>query len=103
MRTGPDFLGCPASGERVEIVHRPDERGEHTEILVALGVVGSGPGPHLHPEQIEHFRVMKGTVQVLVGDETVVVGAGEEVTVPPSTTHAYRALVPDTEPLIRIT
>ena len=103
MRTGPDFLECPASGERVEIVRRPDEHGEHAEILVTLGVVGSGPGPHLHPEQIEHFRVVKGSVQVLVGDATVVVGAGEEVTVPPSTAHAYRAVEPDTELLIRIT
>jgi mannose-6-phosphate isomerase-like protein (cupin superfamily) len=103
MRIGPDVLECPASGERVEITHRPGEQGEHAEIMVTLGGVGSGPGLHLHPEQIEHFRVVRGSVQVLVGEETVLVEAGEDVTVPPSTAHSYRALEPGTQLLIRVT
>jgi len=77
MRSGPDDLLCPLSGESMQILHRPDENGEHAEFLITLADVGSGPGPHLHPSQVEYFRVVRGSVQVRLGDDTVRADAGE--------------------------
>src|ERR1700728_4111540 len=102
MRLGPDTLECPASGEHVEILRRPDDHEQHAEFLITLAGVGSGPGPHLHPEQIEQFRVMRGCVQVLVGDDTITADAGEDVTVAAAPTHSYRALEAGTQLYLRV-
>jgi quercetin dioxygenase-like cupin family protein len=103
MRLGPDELRCPFSGESLQMLHRPDEDGEHAEFLVTLSDVGSGPAPHLHPSQVEHFRVIRGSVQVLVGDDVVTAGAGVTVTVPTGTAHSFRALEAGTQLLGRLT
>lgn len=86
----------------MQILHRPDEHGEHAEFLVTLDEVGSGPAPHLHPGQVEHFRVMRGSVQVLVGDGMVSADVGVTVTVPTGTAHSFRALEAGTQLLGRL-
>jgi len=103
MRSGPDDLLCPLSGESMQILHRPDENSEHAEFLITLADVGSGPGPHLHPGQVEYFRVVRGSVQVRLGDDTVRADAGEAVTVPTGTAHSFRALEAGTQLLGRLT
>jgi mannose-6-phosphate isomerase-like protein (cupin superfamily) len=102
MRLGPDELECPFSGEHVEVLRRPDEHEEHAEFLITLAEVGSGPGPHLHPGQIEQFHVVRGRVQVLAGDNTITADAGEDVTVPVATTHSYQALEAGTQLQLRV-
>jgi len=102
MRLGPDALACPASGEHVEILRRPDDHEQHAEFLITLADVGSGPGPHLHPEQIEQFHVVRGRVQVLIGDDTITADAGQDVTVAAATTHSYRALEAGTQLQLRV-
>lgn len=96
-------MHCPANGEHVQITHRPDEDAEHAEILVTLGEIGSGPGVHLHPHQVESFQVVRGRVEVRVGDEYRSIGVGEQVAVPPGTAHRYRALESGTQLRITIT
>ncbi|MDQ2813342.1 MAG: cupin domain-containing protein [Actinomycetota bacterium] len=103
MRIGPDALECPLSGEHVKILRRPDEHGEHAEYLITLAAVGSGPGPHLHPEQVEQFRVVRGRVQVLAGADTITADIGQDVTVPPGTAHSFRALEAETQLRLRVT
>ena len=103
MRCGPDELRCPFSGETTEILHRPGQDSEHAEFLITLAGVGSGPGPHLHPGQVEHFHVVQGSVEVRVGDDTIRLGADEAVTVPTGTAHSFRALVAQTQVLRRLT
>jgi mannose-6-phosphate isomerase-like protein (cupin superfamily) len=103
MRSGPDDLRCPLSGESVHILHRPDEDDERAEFLITLADAGSGPGPHLHPGQVEHFRVVRGGVQVRLGDDTVRAGAGEAVTVPAGTAHSFQALEAGTQLLGQLT
>lgn len=102
MRIGPDELECPLSGEHVEILRRPDEHGEQAECLITLAAVGSGPGPHLHPEQVEQFRVVRGRVQVVAGTDTITAEAGQDVTVPAGTTHSFRALETGTQLRLRV-
>lgn len=92
MRLGPDALECPQVGEHVVVLQRPGDRGEPMDILITLAEVGSGPASHLHPTQVERFHVVRGSVEVRVGEELAVVGVGEEVTVPAATDHSFRAL-----------
>jgi mannose-6-phosphate isomerase-like protein (cupin superfamily) len=103
MRTGPDVLECSLSGEHVEILRQPDHHGEQAECLITLAGVGSGPGPHLHPEQVEQFRVVRGRVQVVVGADTVTADAGQDGIVPAGTAHSFRALEAGTQLRLRIT
>ncbi len=103
MRIGPDALECPLSGEHVEILRRPDDHGNQAECLITLAGVGSGPGPHLHPEQVEQFRVVRGRVQVVVGADTITVDAGQDVIVPAGTAHSFQALEAGTQLRLRVT
>ena len=83
-------------------MRRPDDHGEQAECLITLADVGSGPGPHLHPEQVEQFRVVRGRVQVLVGADTVTADAGQDVVVPAGTAHSFRALEAGTQLRLRL-
>jgi mannose-6-phosphate isomerase-like protein (cupin superfamily) len=103
MRLRPDALECPVTGEHVEVLRRPDGHVEHAEFLITLADVGSGPGPHLHPEQVEQFHVVRGRVQVLVGEDTITADQGEHVTVPAGTAHSFRALEAGTQLQLRVT
>jgi|tagenome__1003787_1003787.scaffolds.fasta_scaffold19493932_1 mannose-6-phosphate isomerase-like protein (cupin superfamily) len=45
---------------------------------------------HIHPHQTEHFEVLEGEMVFHVGRERVTLTAGEAVTVPAGTPHAFR-------------
>jgi mannose-6-phosphate isomerase-like protein (cupin superfamily) len=49
------------------------------------------------------FRVVRGRVQVLVGEDTVTADAGQEVIVPAGTAHSFRALEAGTQLRLRVT
>jgi mannose-6-phosphate isomerase-like protein (cupin superfamily) len=50
---------------------------------------GEGPDLHLHP-YAEVFVVQEGAARFTVGDEEVVVEAGNIVVVPPETVHGFK-------------
>jgi mannose-6-phosphate isomerase-like protein (cupin superfamily) len=50
---------------------------------------GAVAGPHLHPRQDEHFRVVEGVLGYRRGDERGELRAGEEMTVPAGTVHDW--------------
>jgi oxalate decarboxylase/phosphoglucose isomerase-like protein (cupin superfamily) len=39
---------------------------------------GAGRGIHVHPGQVEHFRVLQGRLTVLVGEQALTLGPGDE-------------------------
>jgi len=43
---------------------------------------------HVHPRQSETFRILEGTARLRVDGRDRILGAGEDVTVPPNTPHA---------------
>src|SRR4051812_25302083 len=55
----------------------------------AEGAVGAPA--HLHTEASELFFVIDGSLQVLVGEEIIVLDAGDSLVVPPHTPHAFAA------------
>ena len=56
----------------------------------------AGASPHHHTRIAEVFYVLRGSVQILVGDEVVIAGEGDFVAVPPGVAHAIAA-VPGSE------
>ena len=50
-----------------------------------------GAPPHVHDHMTELFYVLDGALQVLVGDEVIVLEAGDLLAVPPGTPHAFAA------------
>lgn len=50
-----------------------------------------GPPPHFHTTSAELFFLLDGTLQVLAGEEVVIMGAGDFLLVPPGMVHAWAA------------
>src|SRR3954447_26395054 len=66
------------------------EDGQETLLVETWIDPGGGVTPHIHPAMTERFEVLEGEVSFLAGKTWVTAGAGESVTVPPNTRHAYR-------------
>jgi mannose-6-phosphate isomerase-like protein (cupin superfamily) len=64
---------------------------------------GAGRGIHVHPGQVEHFRVLQGRLTVLVGEQELTLGPGDERTVQPGTAHRWRAAEAGAQFLVRMT
>ena len=47
----------------------------------------TGPPPHYHPSQDEHFEVLEGAIALKVGHARSVVPAGESFDIPRGTVH----------------
>ncbi len=50
---------------------------------------------HVHHRSDEAFCVLRGRLEVLVGDERRIIGPGEHLTVPAGTTHTFATVDPD--------
>jgi hypothetical protein len=51
---------------------------------------GGGPPPHIHTREDETFYLLEGQIEFLLGEETIVAGAGDFVNVPRGTVHRFR-------------
>lgn len=63
--------------------------GEYTLIDIEVGP-GGGNAPHYHKTYDEHFEVVEGQLEVLVGNETCVLRAGQIAVAPRNTLHSFR-------------
>jgi mannose-6-phosphate isomerase-like protein (cupin superfamily) len=62
--------------------------GEHTLIEIEVAP-GGGTTPHYHLTYAEHFEVISGALQVMVGGETRTLTAGEKAVAPKNTLHNF--------------
>ncbi len=62
--------------------------GEHTLIEIEVAP-GGGTTPHFHLTYAEHFEVISGALQVMVGGETRTLTAGEKAVAPKNTLHNF--------------
>jgi mannose-6-phosphate isomerase-like protein (cupin superfamily) len=82
-----DHDGFPG---RWEILETADETaGERLKTRMQLDEEGELP-PHLHPTAEESYEVVAGELDVQIDGEWFTVEAGEKVTIPPDTEHAFR-------------
>jgi uncharacterized cupin superfamily protein len=56
---------------------------------------GDQAPPHVHHASDEAFCVLRGRLEVLLGDERRIIGPGEHLTVPAGTTHTFATVDPD--------
>src|SRR4051794_41949029 len=58
-------------------------------VIIGRGPPGRGPSLHTHPYE-ELLLVQEGSGTFTLGDETLEVGAGELVVVPPGVPHGFK-------------
>jgi quercetin dioxygenase-like cupin family protein len=51
---------------------------------------GGGPPPHVHSEEDETFYIVRGSLEILLGDRTHLAKAGDFVYVPRGTVHRFK-------------
>jgi quercetin dioxygenase-like cupin family protein len=76
---------------RQRLAFTPESDDDGTEIMLVDCWVDPGGGvpPHIHPHQTEIFEVIEGEMTFTAGRSKEVRRAGESITVPPGTRHAY--------------
>jgi mannose-6-phosphate isomerase-like protein (cupin superfamily) len=80
-----------AIGEKLEFNDaRERTRGGRSEGIVTLGPGRDGPGAHIHTRQIEGFKVLSGTLVVIVNGHATTLQAGESVVVKPGEAHTFK-------------
>ena len=78
------------TGEVVTILRSGNDTGGATfEIEAVLPPRLSGPPLHRHRVETETFWVLQGRLRVRLGARTLVLDAGDSVTVAPQTLHAF--------------
>lgn len=80
-QAGPMFAVFKADGAETEDAYCVSEwwleAGDH------------GPGPHSHPENVELFYVVEGTMSFLAGEQWIDAPRGSFLRIPTGTTHDF--------------
>jgi quercetin dioxygenase-like cupin family protein len=79
----------PVGRQRLAFEHGTDEDGTPIVVVECWVDPGGGVPPHIHPHQTEVFEVIEGEMTFTAGRAKKKVPAGEGITVPPGTRHAY--------------
>jgi mannose-6-phosphate isomerase-like protein (cupin superfamily) len=77
--------------------------GDCHSVAELVAEPGFAPTPHIHRLHEELFYVLEGTFDFLVGDETMRLGPGSFVEVPPGTVHDFCNVGPGVARLLGIT
>jgi mannose-6-phosphate isomerase-like protein (cupin superfamily) len=89
IRNG-DRLENPVTGE-ILIFHRTsrDSGGEAVLVETIVRPDGFVAAAHVHPHQTERFEVLEGRLGLRVGDQELLAGPGDVITVDPGTRHRF--------------
>ncbi|HEX8053370.1 MAG TPA: cupin domain-containing protein [Thermoleophilaceae bacterium] len=79
----------PVGRQRLAFELGTNDDGTETVLVECWVDPGGGVPPHIHPHQTEVFEVVEGEMTFTAGRTKQVARAGETVTVPPGTRHAY--------------
>jgi quercetin dioxygenase-like cupin family protein len=79
----------PVGGQRLAFTRGTDADGADTILVECWVDPGGGVPPHIHPHFEEVFDVVEGEMTFTAGRGKKKVPAGESITVPPGTRHAY--------------
>jgi len=76
----------------VYVVNTPssDTGGEYVEMEFILPVGCAAPPPHVHPQQVEEYEVIEGTLDVTIDGEWSTLTRGERASVPIGALHTFR-------------
>lgn len=79
----------PIQKDYATFVETSEESGGERSLIEIEVAPGGGTPPHYQLTYAEHFEVLEGTLQVMVGDETRTLAEGEKATVPANTLHNF--------------
>jgi mannose-6-phosphate isomerase-like protein (cupin superfamily) len=85
-----DRLTLPGGANVLVAKSAAETNGERVELEITLPTGAPSPPPHFHPHQEEQWRVLAGTVEVLVDGSWRTLAEGESVTIPAGTVHTIR-------------
>ena len=85
--TGPAYWG---PGDHYTFLVTGEESGGAYFVMEALVPPGGGPPPHIHSREDETFYVLEGEIEFMLGEATILAGAGDFVNVPRGTVHRFR-------------
>ena len=80
----------PVQKDAATFLKMSAETGGERSLAEVEVAPGGGTRPHYHKTYAERFEVLEGELEVLVGDETRVLRAGDAATVPKNTLHRFR-------------
>lgn len=84
-----DIHEDPPGRQRFAFERSTNDAGAEVLLVETWVDPGGGVPPHIHPTFTEVFEVFEGEVTFTAGRRKVVKRAGESITVPPGTRHAY--------------
>lgn len=83
-----DWSAIPAAPAAVPGVTVQSRTGEHVQVKRSrVQVTRDLPARHSHPDQEKCLVILEGRVRLSVGDEELVLTAGDVVLVPPGVEH----------------
>ncbi len=97
VQTGPAFWG---PGDHYTFLVTGEESGGAYFAMEALVPPGGGPPPHIHSREDETFYLLEGEIEFLLGDETILAGPGDFVSVPRGTVHRFVNVGTETAKLV---
>src|SRR6476659_8204106 len=87
VNTGPAFWG---PGDHYTFLVTGEETGGAYFVMEALVPPEGGPPPHIHTKEDETFYVLEGQIEFLLGEELIVAGPGDFVSIPRGTVHRFK-------------
>ena len=91
--TGPAVWG---PGDLYTFLATGEETSNSLFQFEALVPEGGGPPPHRHTREDETFYIVRGSLELLMGDKTVQAKAGDFVFIPRGVTHGFKNVGKDT-------
>lgn len=79
----------PVQKDAATFLETSEETGGRYTLAEVEVAPDGGTRPHYHKTYAEHFEVIEGSLEVLVGEETRVLRAGQRAVVPKNTLHRF--------------
>ncbi len=96
LRDGKRRIYHPIQKDYATFLETSEETGgEHTLIEIEVAP-GGGTTPHYHLTYAEHFEVISGALEVMVGGETRTLTPGEKSVAPKNTLHNFHNATDET-------
>ena len=80
----------PIQKDHATFLETSEESGGERSLVEIEVAPGGGTPPHYHLTYAEHFEVLEGTLQVMVGGETRTLTEGEKAVAPVNTLHNFQ-------------
>jgi len=79
----------PVQRDTATFVKTSEETGGELTLIEIAVAAGGGNAPHYHKTYDEHFEVLEGTLEVLLGKDTHTLQPGQKATAPRNTLHCF--------------